>query len=145
MRVSIIAILLSLLIYGCKGDPKQTTERIYLRQINTGNVSTSTASGSFFVLFGTYNSESKMVYKLRALGNFRGEYRFLDLDLNYVSFKLDSSATTPHIVVEYERMQPYPDMLEYFDYLFILRMDNPRYVVTCHPDLVPQQIQQVKI
>jgi hypothetical protein len=145
LPISIIFASAHMLLTGCKGDPKQTTERIYLRQMNTGTAQTTKASGSFFVVFGTYNSESKMVYKLRALGNFRGEYRFLDLDLNYVSFKLDSSATVPHIVVEYERMQPYPDMLEYFDYLFILRMDNPRYVVTCHPDLVPQQIQQVKL
>ena len=92
LSISIIFASAQMFLMGCKGDPKQTTERIYLRQMNVGTAQTTNASGSFFVLFGTYNSESKMVYKLRALGNFRGEYRFLDLDLNYVSFRLDSIA-----------------------------------------------------
>lgn len=152
LPISIIFASAQMLLMGCKGDPKQTTERIYLRQMNTGTAQTTKASGSFFVVFGTYNSESKMIYKLRALGNFRGEYRFLDLDLRYVSFNLDSNVSEPYLVVKYTGL-PYRegDVVRLFHDFFIYNDERSpftrgrRYIITCHPDLVPQQIQQVKI
>lgn len=146
MKTTIFGIILTaLLLISCRGDPKQKTEPIYLRQINTSSSMITKSSGSFFLLVGSYNSESKMTYRLQALGGINGEYRFLNLDMNHVSFKLDSSATTPYIVVEYERYEPYSNIVDNYDYLFVIRLNNERYVITCHPDLVPRQLSQVKI
>jgi hypothetical protein len=147
MKTKFLTIIITtLLLTACKGDPKHTTERVYLRQMNVGSNMTTTTSGSFFVIFGSYDSQSKMTYKLRGLGQIGGEYRFLDLDLNKVSFKLDSTATTPYIVVQYETQKTY-DLKEDFDFLFSspLPTDCIKYIITCHPDLVPQQLSQVKI
>lgn len=139
-------IITTLLLIGCKDDPKRSTERVYLRQMNVGSNMTTTISGSFFVVFGSFDSQSKMTYKLRGLGQIGGEYRFLDLDLNKVSFKLDSTTTTPYIVVQYQNHKTY-DLKEDFDLLFSSPawIDYTKYIITCHPDLVPQQLSQVRL
>ena len=140
--------LLAILLIGCGGEGIQQTERIYLRQIKTGYETTTKASGSFFIVFGTYHSETITDYKLRALGKYHGEYRFVDLDINRVSFKLDSSVTTPYIVVEYEEYQPYEDSWSFYNLFqsqWTISMNKTKYVITCHPDLVPEQLSQVKL
>jgi hypothetical protein len=143
-----LLMLLAILLIGCGREGIQQTERIYLRQIKTGYETTTKASGSFFIVFGSYHSETITDYKLRALGKYHGEYRFVDLDINRVSFKLDSSVTTPYIVVEYEEYQPYEDSWSFYNLFqsqWTISMNKTKYVITCHPDLVPEQLSQVKL
>lgn len=140
--------ILTILLIGCGKEGIQQTERIYLRQIKTGYDTTTKASGSFFIVFGTYQSETRTDYKLRALGKYRGEYRFVNLDINRVSFKLDPSVTTPYIIVEYEEYEPYEDSWSFYQLFqsqWDISIDRTKYVITCHPDLVPEQLSQVKL
>jgi len=147
----LIALFTSISLIGCAQEG-QTTERVYFRQMNTGTSQETNASGRFFLVFGSFDLESKTLYKLRAIADFQGEYKFLDLDLRYVSFNLDSNVSEPYLVVKYTGL-PYRegDVVRLFHDFFIYNDEHSpftrgrRYIITCHPDLVPQQIQQVKI
>lgn len=143
-----LLMLLTILLIGCGKEGIQQTERIYLRQIKTGYDTTTKSSGSFFLVFGSYESGTKISYRIRALGKYQDEYRFVNLSINRVSFKLDSSATTPYIVVKYEEDEPYEDRESFYNLFqsaWDISLDETKYVITCHPDLVPEQLSQVKL
>jgi hypothetical protein len=84
-----------------------TTGRIELRQMahgSTGGTPYERSSGWFFLIGGSYDSESGVTPEsktIRVMGKVDGSYRFIEFPFEDARFVIDDNITEPYIQIEY--------------------------------------------
>jgi hypothetical protein len=104
MKNIILLIFVCLSFVACD-DPYQdfyeVTTPLKLRQLVNVNETEKSSSGSAFVFFATYHSQEKNVDYVKVFADVDGSYRFLEIPLQKIRVKLDSTVTTPYIEIHY--------------------------------------------
>jgi hypothetical protein len=115
-----------LVLKGCcepRTDPfryesRYTTGKIELRQMasgSTGGIPYKRSSGWFFLIGGSYESESGVtptVKTITVMGKVDGSYRLIEFPFKDARFVIDDNIEEPYIQVEYT-VQPYVKRTKY--------------------------------
>jgi hypothetical protein len=104
MKNIILSIFVCLSFVACD-DPYQdfyeVTSPLKLRQLVNLTETEKSSNGSAFVFFATYHSEEKNVDYVKVFADVDGSYRFLEIPLQKIRVRLDSTVTTPYIEIHY--------------------------------------------
>jgi len=77
------------------------SENLYLRQLVKSTNQKTEVSRSFFLVSGSYSSNSETKTVVQVFAKIKGEYRFMEIPINQIRIQIDSSCKTPYVVLNY--------------------------------------------
>ena len=77
------------------------SENLYLRQLVKSTNQKTEASGSFFIVTGSYKSQTETKTVVQVFAKIKGEYRFIEIPVESIRIQLDSSCKIPYVVLNY--------------------------------------------
>lgn len=84
-----------------KSDKTKVANDIPLRQlVNVNNISEK-LSGNYFLIGGSIKGSSTEIQKIKMYGLVDDSYKYIELDLESVRIKIDTSITKPFLRIEY--------------------------------------------
>ena len=101
MKKLFFCALFSVLFLSCQKYKTYVTKPVVLRQMVKTEVSNKSASGSFLLVYGIYNSKEKTELMVRCLGNVDGMYRLIELPMKSVRIKINNNIITPTLQFVY--------------------------------------------
>lgn len=139
----LLGLLVGLLLIGCQPlapEKSQHSEKIYLRQLVNRDVTETHSYGSFFLIAGSYGSETTTETVIKLIGNVEGEYRFIQFDFKLAKIKIDNSVKTPYIVLNYtDRDTIETDkLLKYTGYL-------DSVTIVCPEQYLPEKLLPIQL
>lgn len=115
MAYSLLFAIVSTISSSCSRSDKieECVQMLYgnheLRRFNIRSSEITKSSGTWFLVSGSYNSETKEDSKIRFyFKTIRGEYIFKELDFNNVIIKIDSLAENPYVRFYWSKCESYP-------------------------------------
>jgi len=139
---TLLILAFSLLITSCTNEqPKDEDSECYrllsgkheLRKLNVKNTTTTTESGCYFLIVGSYSSQTTEKAKARFYFlSINNEYIFKEMDLEKVIIKTDSSVQTPYVKF-------YFNIADYYSEYEIYEQCITRAVIYCkEEDFAPE-------
>ena len=103
MKNIILSIFVCLSLVACNPyqDFYEVTSPLKLRQLVNLTETEKSSSGSALVFFATYHSQEKNIDYVKVFADVDGSYRFLEIPLQKIRVKLDSTVSTPYIEIHY--------------------------------------------
>ena len=151
MKKIFIMITLSVLLISCSdlSDDKfeSQTSPLKLRQLVNTNEMESMSNGSAALFFATYHSEEKNIDYIKVFAEVEGAYRFLEIPMERVRVKLDSSSQVPYLLIHYN----------YYSQKEMKVSDNDicddklpsfyitRYTIVCREEYLPEKLIPINI
>lgn len=146
---NILSILLTIMALGITScidgegsrSQERKTEPLYLRQLVKSNKVQSSSGGSFFLIAGSYSSETESKPVVQVMAKAEGEYRFLEMDIERIRIRIDSTCKTPYIILNY-----YDYEEQTVSYLLEYPKFNIRtYTVVCSEELLPEKLLPIEL
>jgi|LakMenEpi03Aug12_release.lakeMendotaPanAssembly.Ray.scaffolds.fasta_scaffold361315_3 hypothetical protein len=151
MKKIFIMITLSVLLISCSDllDKKfeSQTSPLKLRQLGNTNERESTSNGSVALFFAAYHSEEKNVDYIKVFAEVEGAYRFLEIPMERVRVKLDSSSQVPYLLIHYnyfsQKEMKFSDnnICDNKSYVF----DITDYTIVCREEYLPEKLLPINI
>ena len=146
---SILLVLLAIMTLGItsctiKGGSSlssdRKTEPLYLRQLVKSNKVQTSSGGSFFLIAGSYSSETESKPVVQVMAKVEGEYRFLEMEMEKIRIKIDSTCKIPYIILNYYDQE----------YSASYLIDHPKwnirsYTVVCSEELLPEKLLPIEL
>lgn len=145
-----IIFLLSILTLGLlesctveQGKPRvdRKSENLYLRQLVKSTNQKTEASGSFFLVSGSYSSNSETKTVVQVFAKIKDEYRFMEIPIERIRIQIDSSCKTPYIVLNYR--EGYEMSVE--DLLSDPRWYIKTYTIVCSEEYLPERLLPINL
>ena len=152
MKNIILSILISMTLMSCADNFNGTTSPLKLRQLSNVSKTEKSADGSAFLFFASYHSEERNTDYVKVFAEVDGEYRFLEIPMEGVRVKIDSTVKVPYVQIEYT----YPDYSEHkFSSTQVCDAINPRniyarvdivkYVIICPEQYLPERLLPIDV
>jgi len=117
------------------------SENLYLRQLVKSTNQKTETSGSFFLVAGSYSSNSETKTVVQVFAKIKGEYRFMEIPIEKIRIQIDSSCKIPYVVLNYrereeksiEDLLNYPEW--YIDY----------YTIICSEEYLPERLLPINL
>ena len=139
----LLGLFVVLFMIGCQPLPpekQQHSEKIYLRQLVNRDVTETNSYGSYFLIAGSYRSQTTTETVIKLMGNVKGEYRFIQFDFVLARIKIDNSVKTPYIVLNYTDRDiiETDNLLEYTGYL-------DSVTIVCPEQYLPEKLLPIEL
>lgn len=126
---------------GSSLSSNRKTEPIYLRQLVKSNKSETSSGGSFFLVAGSYSSKTEEKPVVQVMAKVEGEYRFLEMEMEKIRIRIDSTCKTPYIVLNY---------YDYEEYSASQLLRQPdwsinSYTIVCSEELLPEKLLPIEL
>jgi hypothetical protein len=151
MKKIFIMITLSVLLISCSDSSdnyfKSQTSPLKLRQLVNTNERESTSSGNAMLFFASYHSEEKNIDYIKVFAEVEGSYRFLEIPMEKIRVKLDSSSQIPHLLINYnyyrqkEKKFSDNDICDDNSYAFNIT----DYTIVCREEYLPEKLLPINI
>lgn len=117
------------------------TDPIYLRQLVKSDRDESTSNGSFFLVMGSFNSRSEKKTVVQVILKVNEEYRFMEMEMEKIRIKLDSTCKIPYIILSYpsERDIEISRLLKDPDWFI------DTYTIVCSEELLPEKLLPIEL
>jgi len=86
---------------SCADNFNGTTSPLKLRQLSNTSETEKSADGSAFLFFASYHSKEQNVDYVKVFAEVDGEYRFLEIPMEDIRIKIDSTVKVPYVQIEY--------------------------------------------
>lgn len=147
---SILLVLLAIMTLGVasctiKGGSSlssdRKTEPLYLRQLVKSNKVETTSGGSFFLIAGSYSSKTEEKPVVQVMAKVEGEYRFLEMEMEKIRIRIDSTCKTPYIILNYydNEESSASHLLSHPDWYV------NSYTVVCSEELLPEKLLPIEL
>ena len=145
---SILLIILAIVTLGITscdvkvGDPSERkTEPLYLRQLVKSNKVETSSGGFFFLIAGSYSSKTEEKPVVQVMAKVGEEYRFLEMEMEKIRIKIDSTCKTPYIILNY-----YDNEESSASHL----LSHPgwyvnSYTIVCSEELLPEKLLPIEL
>jgi hypothetical protein len=149
MKNIILFFTLAFMLFSCDFPTthKGSTSNLRLRQL--ANMSETETSGyTTGIFFTSYHSHQEDVDYIKVFAKVGDTYRFLEFPASRARIKLDSTAKTPYIIInyEYESREPKKYSNTYVcDHINGYKLDNETYTIVCHEKYLPEKLLPIDI
>jgi hypothetical protein len=129
-----------------------TTSPLKLRQLSNVSKTEKSADGSAFLFFASYHSEERNADYVKVFAEVDGEYRFLEIPMEGVRVKIDSTVKVPYVQIDYT----YSDFIKHqYSNTQVCEAINPRniyalvdivkYVIICPEQYLPERLLPIDV
>ena len=147
---SILLIILAIVTLGIESctieggsslSSERKTEPLYLRQLVKSNKAETSSGGSFFLIAGSYSSKTEEKPVVQVMAKVKGDYRFLEMEMEKIRIRIDSTCKTPYIILNYYDTEEYtPSYL--LDYP---KLNIRTYTIVCSEELLPEKLLPIEL
>lgn len=126
---------------GSSLSSDRKTEPLYLRQLVKSNKVETSSGGSFFLIAGSYSSDTKEKPVVQVMANVEGEYRFLEMEMKKIRIRIDSTCKVPYIILNYYDTEEcsISQLLRHSDWYV------NSYTVVCSEELLPEKLLPIEL
>jgi hypothetical protein len=137
---------------SCADNFNGTTSPLKLRQLSNTSETEKSADGSAFLFFASYHSEERNVDYVKVFAEVDGEYRFLEIPMEDIRIKIDSTVKVPYVQIEYT----YDAVKKHqFSSTLVCEAINPRniyarvnivkYIIICPEQYLPERLLPIDV
>jgi len=117
------------------------SENLYLRQLVKSTNQKTEASGIFFLVTGSYNSQTETKTVVQVFAKIKGEYRFIEIPVESIRIQLDSSCKIPYVVLNYRGR----DEMSEEDLLSHPGWYINTYTIVCSEEYLPERLLPINL
>ena len=137
---------------SCADNFNGTTSPLKLRQLSNTSETEKSADGSAFLFFASYHSEERNVDYVKVFAEVDGEYRFLEIPMEDIRIKIDSTVKVPYVQIKYT----YDAVKQHqFSNTLVCEAINPRnvyaqvnivkYIIICPEQYLPERLLPIDV
>lgn len=134
--------LLSCRDYVKNGDLciDRTTEVLELRQIVNAENITTKSHGSYFLIGGSYSSETENKLSIKVFAKVDGYFRVIDIPIEEVRVNIDNKLNKPTLQINYEGTKyTSSNLLDNYNYWINY------YIINCPEKFLPEKLLPIEL
>lgn len=149
MKVSTIIFFFSLItFFACKKDEpydpdleyiRRETSNFELRQLIQKETTTTNSHGSYFLIGGSYNSETKHEEWVKVFAKVDTTYRLISIPLNDIRINVDNNLITPSLKISYVKFKLTDN--DVVDYPYTDKL----YIISCPEKYLPEKLLPINL
>lgn len=141
LPVLALGLLESCTVKEGKPSVDRKSENLYLRQLVKSTNQKTEASGSFFLVTGSYNSQTETKTVVQVFAKIKGEYRFMEIPVESIRIQLDSTCKIPYVVLNYRGVNE----MSVEDLLSDPRWYIKTYTIVCSEEYLPERLLPINL
>jgi hypothetical protein len=136
-----LGLLGSCTIEGRKPPVNRKSENLYLRQLVKSTNQKTESSGSFFLVAGSYSSNSETKTVVQVFAKIKDEYRFMEIPIEKIRIQIDSSCKNPYVVLNYREAEE----MSSNDLLIHPGWYINTYTIVCSEEYLPERLLPINL
>lgn len=119
-------------------DKNLKSSKLELRQLVQETTTESKTTASFFLISGSYKSNTEEVITIKVFAKVEGRYRFIDIPIEKIRIVIDNELQKPTLEIEYFYREKATDteVVDYFNHQSFKKL----YIIYCPEQYLPEKL-----